>query len=589
VVAPSHSASGHALLANDPHLYPRIPPVWYVAHFQAEDIDVAGATLPAIPGVIIGHNQRIAWGVTAGMADCEDLFIEKPDPAGPHRFFFRDQSEPATVLRESFAVRGGKTPLEEDVVRTHHGPLLNGTLGIPPDAPPVALRSALHDWSNPVQGLLKLNQARDWASFKDALRDWSFPCLNFVYADVDGNIGYKLAGQVPIRAQGEGYAPVEGWTGENEWTGYVPFEDMPEAFNPPEGIFATANSRPATPPGNHFLARDWVDDSRWRRIIELLKQRPKTSVEDCKAIHADVVSLPAREVMEKLRRETDVLPPPPPSPQGGGRRDPRPPGGGRRDPRPPGGGRRDARPPGGGRETDSTREAALRALAGWKGSLAPDQVAPAIYHAFRIELLRLLCTDLPRTQLEQVLGRGIDPLMAPVSTFYFRGSSELLAHLERAEPAFVRQALHAAIERLRAELGEDVSRWQWGRVHRMTFAHPIGLGVPALDRLLHLSRGPVPIGGDADTVAQAGVDPWHPFAANSYMVSYRQIFDLGDWDRGQFILPVGQSGHPGSRHYDDMLEAWSTVEYRPLRYSRPAVESAVSETISLQPVRQRNT
>ena len=147
----------------------------------------------------------------------------------------------------------------------------------------------------------------------------------------------------------------------------------------------------------------------------------------------------------------------------------------------------------------------------------------------------------------------------------------------------MRQALNAAIERLRKELGDDVTRWQWGRVHQMTFAHPIGIGVPALDRLLRLSRGPVPIGGDADTVAQAGVDPWHPFAANAYMVSYRQIFDTGDWDRGQFILPVGQSGHPGSRHYDDMLEDWRTVRYRPLRFSRPAVEGAVSETISLRP------
>jgi penicillin G amidase len=537
VAAGDRSSTGRPLLANDPHLYPRIPAVWYVAHLNGGDLDVAGATLPGVPGVVIGHTARIAWGVTAGMADCEDLFLERPDPDDHHRFAFKDGYEPATVTRETYVIRGRAAPLEEDVIRTRHGPLLNGTLDIPVDGMPLALRSALHDAPNPVEGLFRLNRATDWGTFRAALEGWTFPCLNFVYADVDGNIGYKLAGRVPIRAKGDGYAPVPGWTGEEEWTGYIPFDEMPEAFNPPDGVFATANSRPDAPSG-HFLARDWVDDSRWRRIIELLRSRPRHTLEDFQAMQADQVSLPAKAIVEAL-----------PSDASG----------------------------------DPLARKALGFLHAWNGRLSADSAAAAIYEVFRVELLRALNRDLDGGQQDILLGKGPDPLIAPVTAFYFRGSSELIGHLQQADAAVVRAALESAIAFLRRELGGDVDSWEWGRLHRITFAHPIGVGVPTLDRVLHLSRGPLPIGGDADTIAQAGVDPWHPFAANAFMVSYRQLFDVGAWDEARFILPTGQSGHPGSRHYDDMIEPWRRVQYRLLPFSRAAVAAAVAETAALLP------
>ncbi|HYM50429.1 MAG TPA: penicillin acylase family protein [Candidatus Limnocylindrales bacterium] len=537
VVAPERSVTGHPLLANDPHLYPRIPAVWYVAHLHGDGFDVAGATLPGVPGVITGHNDRIAWGITAGMADCEDLFLELPDPQHEGRFLFHDSSEEAAVLHEVFQVRGRREPFEEDVMVTRHGPILNGTLDIPPDGTRIALRSVLQDWPNPVGALFQLNRATDWSSFRTALRSWAFPCLNFVYADVEGNIGYRLAGKVPTRARGDGYAPAVGWTGEYEWTGYVPDDDMPEAFNPPDGFFATANSRPAAP-SRHFLARDWIDDSRWRRIVEHLRSRSHHTLDDFARIQADVVSLPAREIVAWLKPQTFARP---------------------------------------------LHRKAAAYLRAWNGMLTPESVAATIYHAFRLELLRTLNPDLATDLLQLVEGRGLDPLIAPVSAFYFRASTELVARLQHADPAVVEAAFRAAVERLRRELGHNVEAWQWGRVHRMTFAHPIGLGVPALDRALRLSRGPIPVGGDADTVAQAGVDPWHPFAANAFMVSYRQLFDVGDWDAGRFILPLGQSGHPGSPHYDDMLEAWRKVEYRPLPFTRAAVVAAAAETILLAP------
>ena len=526
VVSASRSTTGRPLLANDPHLFPRMPAVWYVVHLTGGDLDVAGASLPGITGVVIGHNARISWGVTAGMTDGEDLYLER-----------RDGSE--RVVNEVIAVRG-RAPIMDEVVETRHGPLINGSLDIPSEGPQLALRSVLNDWPSPAVALLRLNRAKDWTTFREALADWAFPSLNFVYADVDGNIGYQLAGRVPVRAAGDGYAPVPGWSGDYDWTGYVGFDDMPRMLNPADGIFATANSRPNVD-STQFLARDWCDDSRWRRIIELLGSRTRHGVDDFRAMQGDVVSLPAKETVAAIRSQL------------------------------------------GDRDPDGSTRTALKYLDQWDGSLTPASVAATIYHAFRWELINAVNSDLNPDVLGYTQGRGLDPVVAPVSAFFFKGSSILLGHLQMLEPVAVRRALDAAIAGLRQRFGEDPAGWQWGKVHAMTFAHPLGLGAPMLDRLFRLSRGPLPIGGDADTLAQAAVDPWQPYRANAFSVSYRQIFDVGNWDAALFVLPTGQSGHPGSPHYDDMLESWRMVDYCPLLFSRSAVDTAMTESVSLQP------
>ena len=513
VASPARSVSGHALLANDPHLYPRIPPVWYMVHLRSADgLNVIGATLPGLPGVVIGHNSRIAWGVTAGMADCEDLVDQDARAV-----------EEAAVIREEIKVKGEPSVIE-GVRVTADGPILNGALGIPPDGPAVALRSILHDGKASIDALLALNRATDWAAFQQALEQWDFPCLNFVYADVDGNIGYRMAGRVPLRQDGA-------------WVGTVPFDEMPAAFNPDEGIFVTANNRPAVPM-RHAIARDWIDDYRWTRLMQLLRSRPRHTLEDFKTMQQDVISVAAQQVAARLARLA----------------------------------------PGDGLAPD-----VLARLRGWDGRLDAESAEGAIYQVFRIELVRALYRELGDEPILRVLGRGPDPVLAPVTAFFFRGSSELLVRLDQADESLIRAALLAALRFLGDRLGPDMERWRWGDLHRIGFRHPLGLGVPVLDRLLQLSRGPYPIGGDADTVAQAGVDPWNPFTATSYSVSYRQVFDTGDWDRGVFILPTGQSVHPASPHYADMVSAWRNGEYRPLPFSPHAVRDQVEETIQLTP------
>src|SRR3989441_2624602 len=462
VASPARSASGHALLANDPHLYPRIPPVWYVAHLRSADgLNVIGATLPGLPGVVIGHNSRIAWGVTAGLADCEDLVDQDARAV-----------EQAAVIREEIKVKG-KSSVIEDVRVTADGPILNGALDIPADGPPVALRSILQDGKASMDALVALNRATDWATFQQALELWDFPCLNFVYADVDGNIGYRMAGRVPLRQDGT-------------WAGTVPFAEMPAAFNPDEGIFVTANNRP-TAPMRHELARDWIDDYRWTRIVQLLRLRPRHTVEDFQRMQQDLTSVAAQQVAARLARLA----------------------------------------PG-----DGLAPEVMARLRGWDGSLDAASPEAAIYQVFRIELVRALYRELGEETILRVLGRGPDPVIAPVTAFFSRGSSELLARLDQADESVVRAALLAALRFLGDRLGSDINRWCWGDLHRISSQHPIGLGVPVLDRLLQLSCGPYPIGGDADTVAQAGVDPWNPFTATAFSVSYRPVFYTRDWDRG---------------------------------------------------------
>jgi penicillin amidase len=546
VVAPARSASGRALLANDPHLTPQVPGVWYVIHLSAGDeYEVAGASLPGLPGVIIGHNRHIAWGITSGITDTADLFIERADPADSSRFEYDGEWEAAQVIPEEIRVKGAPTVVDEVLV-TRHGPLLNGTLDIPADGAPLALKAVVAEAPAGTEALRKLNRARDWREFLDALSGWNHPSLNFVYADVSGNIGYKLAGLVPIRAAGDGYAPAPGWDGGHEWTGYVPFEELPQAYNPPAGVFATANTRPAAP-SRHFLTRDWIDDGRWRRIMQLLEARKLHDLDDLAAIQGDVVSLPGREIASHLH---------------------------------------------GLEPEDETARRALEQLRGWDGSMTADSSAAAIYRVFRQELVERLFRDADTIHLEYLQGRSLDQVLVPTSAFHFKGSSILLGHLENLQPKagadgrgreVLRDAFASTVAYLSEALGPDPARWRWGSLHQVPWRHPIGAASPVVDRLFQLSRGPFPIGGDEDTPNQAGCNLWREFEATFALASYRQLFDVGEWDRSLFVLPPGQSGHPGSRHYADLLDLWRDVEYAPLLFSRAVVDQAVEEQAELVP------
>jgi penicillin amidase len=553
VAAGSRTGTGRPLLASDPHLRPRMPPAWYVVHLQGGELDVIGATLPGTLGVLIGHNAHIAWGITAGLTDGQDLYVEKSNGQG--HFQCGDRWLPAERCREEFRVKGRTEPVVDEFLRSRHGPILNGTLDIPADGAPLAMACVLEMSPSPSEAIVQLNRARDWPSFRAALSAWAFPVLNFVYADIAGNIGFQMAGRIPRRNQGDGYAPLPGWDRNYDWLGMVPFDELPQVYNPSDGVFATANTRPAAPCA-HYLARDWADDGRWRRIMECLQAKEKHSLGDFQSLQNDVLSLPGREVAQRLVAAL----------ASGGRQLP------------------DAPPKQGADASRSPQQAALQALATWDGRMSPDSLAAAVYVVFGWQLRRQLCSDLPEKLLGYVQGQGIHEVLAAVSAFHYHRSSNLLGYLDDDRGrAAIPAAFAATLQELAQRLGPDPRTWQWGRLHAILFGHPIGLAVPFLDRLLGLSRGPYPVGGDADTVAQAGIDPWQLYSAATYTVSYRQVIDVGNWDASGFILPTGQSGQPGSGHYDDQVEAWRGGELAPLLFSRAAVEAAVEALVELRP------
>ena len=258
-----------------------MPSLWYLAHMSAGDFDVIGATLPGAPAVAIGRNRHIAWGETNVAADVEDLYRERLDPTGKLAEF-RGALEPLRIIKETIAVSGGD-PIELDVRITRHGPLVSDAINAnnaastddPKPAPlePLAFRwTALDDADGTVVAFLLLNEARNWEEFTAALRHFVVPSQNFVYADVEGHIGYYLPGRIPIRASGDGSSPAEGWTGEMEWTGWVPFDELPHVYDPPGHFIVTANHRPVPPDYPYHIALEYPNPYRAQRITDRLRE-----------------------------------------------------------------------------------------------------------------------------------------------------------------------------------------------------------------------------------------------------------------------------------------------------------------------------
>ncbi len=311
VVDGALTASGKPLLANDPHLGTQIPSLWYLAHLSAGDFDVIGATLPGIPAVAIGRNRFIAWSATNAAADVEDLYFERVDASGRNAEF-RGAQEPMRIVTEVVNVKGGP-PVEVQVRITRHGPMISDAINAnsansaaeqrsqgpgprPVPLEPLAFRwTALDDDDRTIMAFLRLNDARNWTDFTSALQDFATPSQNFVYADIEGHIGYYAPGRIPIRARGDGSMPVEGWTGDAEWTGWIPFEELPHGYDPPSHFFVTANNRPLGSDYPHLIALEYPEAYRAQRITDLIRGRTGLTPDDFRAIAGRHI-LPARAV-----------------------------------------------------------------------------------------------------------------------------------------------------------------------------------------------------------------------------------------------------------------------------------------------------
>ncbi len=556
------TTTGLPILCNDPHLGQAAPSIWYECHLSAGDIDVVGASFPGAPGIVIGHNRHVAWGLTNAISDIEDLYIEKFHPHHPNQYEFKGKWEEAQVIREEIRIKGRKEPVIEEVRVTRHGPILTSftpatrdtasSNGHQPQELPLALRWTGDEKHNILSAVQQMNRATNWEEFRQGLRDWDLPPQNVVYADVHGNIGYVMAGAIPTREKGQGLLPSPGWTGEYEWTGYIPFEELPQTFNPQQHFIATANNRVVDDSYPYYITNEWLNGYRARRIRDLLLSKQKLSLSDMATIQSDQYSLPAVELTPHMLTVTPATP---------------------------------------------VETAALETLRAWNHVLSPDSAAAAIYSTFLFKLERIIFSAMlgdEETILQYFLGIGtsalnlqngylgrnkpmIIRLLKERNDAWFADS--VIANGPRTWDAALNSAFHAAIEDLRARLGDDVKRWRYGAIHKMTYQHPLGM-VKAFKKIFN--RGPIPFGGDIDTVNMGSSLPSRPEVIIT-VPSYRQIVNLADPKASLSIHHPGQSGHPASKHYDDFIKPWLRVEHHPMLFDRQMIEENAEGTLRMKP------
>ena len=529
VVSGTHTTTGAPILANDPHLEAQMPSIWYEMHLVGGPYNVIGSTFPGTTGVIIGHNEQIAWGVTNAGPDVQDLYIERFDPADPTRYLYKGQWEPATVLREEVKIKGRLEPVVETVRITRHGPIINNVVeGL---GAFLALRWTALDPGTIAAAVLRLDRARTWEEFRAALRLWTVPAQNFVFADRKGNIGYQLSGRIPIRAKGDGLLPVPGWTGEYEWISEIPYGKLPSVLNSSRGYIVTANNR-IVPSGYPYLvSHEWDPGFRARRIETLLAATRGATVEDMRKIQLDLTSLPGQTVVQALQ---DV------------------------------------------RVAGEPAAGLLAELRGWDGVLRVDSRAAAIYETFRMALLPLVFKDVLGPDLYKRYLAHPDVWQLALQRLLRDPSSRWWDPDGR--DAVVARALTQADKTLTRRLGADRSRWSWGRLHEMRFVHPIGR-VRTLGWIFNTTAPPT--GGDIFTVNNGGFDA--DTFAQVVVASYRQVIDLRDWDRSISIHTTGQSGLPFHRHYRDFVPLWGTGQYHPMLFSRPRIQENAEATLALAP------
>ncbi len=542
----SRTASGKPLVAGDPHRALDVPNVYYQNHLACPHWDAIGLSFPGVPGLPhFGHTARVAWCVTHGMADYQDLYIERFDASDPSRYEFRGEWREADVRQERIEVRGD-SPVEIETVATHHGPVVAGE---PRHGHAIACAyTAIAGANATFDTFVPMLRAQSAHELEAAMRAWVEPVNNLVFADVDSHIGYRARGHVPLRSMANAWVPVPGWTGEHEWRGMIPFEDMPVLRDPDAGFVATANGPIAGASYPHYIGLDYAPSFRTRRVVARIEALEKATADDMAAIHADRVCIPARELiglLGRLRVSAAAEP--------------------HRD--------------------DERWRAALTRLAAWDGVMDKDQVAPAIYTALRERLTRDLMTPilgpLAPEAFATVQGGGVAHMVrikAQLAEMISKDNRSLLP--AGAEwPAVLASALAGAVSDLRAALGDDMDAWRWERLHRTRPVHPLVAGFPNLAAMLNPPA--VAVGGDGETVNAGGFVPGAGYHVALTSVA-RYVFDLADWESSGWVVPHGASGHPGSPHWADQLPTWADCRLLPMRYdwSRIAKEAESAQTLT---------
>jgi penicillin G amidase len=523
VVSGARTRSGKPLLANDPHLPYSIPSIWYMVHLQAPGLDVSGVSLPGLPMVIIGHNRHIAWGATNTDPDVQDLYEEAFNPQNPQEYFYDGKGVKDSERTERIKVRGR---LDEVLLvkSTRHGPILRDTgrlhLAL---AWTALLPHALHF------PFLKIDRARNWKEFMDALRGFAGPMQNFVFADTEGNIGFYAAGWVPIRKHGDGSVPVPGSNDDYGWIGMIPFQDLPHAYNPKSGILATANGHVVPDDYPYFVTSMWGAPYRTARIFQLLEAGKSFTAADMLKIQMDLHPLDDEWLRERLIASAKEYPPQAPEVR-----------------------------------------FAIEKLRAWDGEATADSAATLVCELTKTDLLHRILA--PR------LGDDLAGYRCPMSTVFLQNviDNKLDRWLPSGDSNFnetLMKSLEQAVAQVPKLVGtNDHNAWKWGITIPLTFRHPLGGALRPLGWLLNV--GPFPQSGTANTIKRAtrGLGP-----------SMRMVVDLGDLDGSVENITLGESGQPFSPYYKDQFEAWYHGQSFPMPFSDEAVHKCAVHRLELEP------
>jgi len=533
-IAGSLTASGRPLLANDPHRVIAQPSLRYMVHLVAPGWNVIGAGEPGLPGVAVGHNDDIAWGFTIFGLDQQDFYLETLDPKSPRSYMTARGWAPMREMHETIHVRGA--PDVDAVLHfTDHGPVLweDGKRAL-------ALRwTGAEPGTAGYLGSLALDRAHNWQEFEDAMPRWKVPSENIVYADRSGNIGEHSTGLAPLRKNFSGLLPLPA-NGNYEWAGFLPNSALPHSYNPAEGFIATANHKMIPEGYPYAVGYEWAPPTRYERIHEVLaaakQSGRKLTIADMEALQTDVVSLPARQLQQLLRGSSHTAP----------------------------------------RPVVSGLQAATHLMLAWDCALRADSPAAALYEMWvvglRDALVRRAVPDAVQALMPHWSAYEIAAELSDASTATFGD------HAAATRDELLLATLQAAFERLATQQGADPQRWSWGALHQAYFRHALDA---AHGLALLLDRGPVPRSGDGDVVQATSFDG-ASFDQTSG-ASYREIFDASDWDQAVAINVPGQSGQPGSKHYDDLLPLWSAGRYFPLKFSKSAVDAVTTDVLILHP------
>jgi penicillin amidase len=543
VVSGARSSSGKPLLANDPHLGLTAPPVWYLAHLNAPGLNVIGATLPGVPGVVLGRNDRIAWGFTNTGADVQDLYLEKLDTAG--NYLAPEGPRPFLQIQEKVLVRDGQ---EETLgIRvSRHGPVVSdvarSALELTPRGYAMALAwTALADDDLSIQAVLRVGRARDWQGFLNELKNLHGAPQTATYADVDGNIGFIAAGRVPLRKPDndlKGLAPAPGWDARYDWAGYLPFDALPRAFNPPGGTLVSANQK-ITPPGyRHHITVEWQPPYRSRRIEELLL---KTALHDSASfahMQIDTVSVAVRELLPHLLSTKP--------------------------------------------KNEQAREA-LKMLATWDGTMAAGRPEPLIVTGWWRELARALYSD----ELGEAFRANWSPRAVFVENVLKNNSAwcdDVRTRRSETCDELLTESLDKALQDLNRRYGRNLQAWKWGEAHPAQHRHQPFSRNTWLAGYFEIN---VPSPGDAYTI-DAGRSDFNDDAApyaNRHAASYRAIYDLANPQASLYIQSAGQSGNPLSPHHAAFAEPWVRGEYIRMVTDRERLEAEGAQRLVLTPRR----